>query len=347
MAVQAYGLSPGRVNEILGETLAYAEPTMVLALGCEMKQIPKNKGDNISYRRIIPTGGATTNANTINRWSVTAVGHLLSEGVTPAAESLTDQYINVQINQYGAIYGWTDKTADLHEDDIPKDMSRIMGKRMGLVQEMIRYGAMKACTNVFYSGGTSRATTDEFISLNVLRRAARGLLANHAGKKSRIIRPGPDYDTSAIEEAFLVMVHTDAASDVRDLPGFVPVAKYAGVQTISPKEIGSCEEFRFVLSPELAAYADAATSITATTQYSTTGTNPDVYPFIVCGEDAVFDIALKGEDSFDMNIIPHTQRDKNDILGQRGYCGASFRSATMVVNNGFMSVIEACVANLA
>ena len=347
MAVQAYGLSPGRVNEILGETLAYAEPTMVLALGCEMRQIPKNKGDNISYRRVIPTGGATTNANTINRYSVTAAGHLLQEGVTPAAETLTDQYINVQLNQYGAIYGWTNKTADLHEDDIPKDMSRMMGKRMGLVQEMIRYGVMKACTNVFYSGGTTRATTDEAISLAVLRRAARGLMANHAGKKSRIIRPGPDYDTSAIEESFLVFVHTDAASDVRDLPNFVPVAKYAGMQTISPKEIGSCEEFRFILSPELAAYADAGGANSALYATTNAAANIDVYPFIVCGEESTFDIALKGEDSFDMNVIPHTQVDKNDLLGQRGYCGASFWSASLVVNNGFMAVVEAGVSSLA
>ncbi len=347
MTIQAYSLSPGRVNEILGETLAYAEPTMVLALGCEMKQIPKNKGDNISYRRIIPTGGATTNANTINRWSVTAVAHLLQEGVTPAAETLTDQYVNVQLNQYGAIYGWTNKTADLHEDDIPKDMSRIMGKRMGLVQEMIRYGAMKACTNVFYSGGTSRATVVSAISLNVLRRAARGLMANHAEKKSRVIRPGPLYDTSAIEEAFLVMVHTDAAADVRELPGFVPTAKYAGVSPLSPKEIGSCEEFRFVLSPELAAYADAGGANAALYATTAAATAIDVYPFIVCGEEAVYDIALKGEDSFDMNVIPHTTKDKNDILGQRGYCGASFWSAALVVNNGRMAVIEAGVASLA
>lgn len=347
MAVQLYGASAGRVNEILGETLAWVEPTMVLALGCEMKKIPKNKGDNISYRRIIPTGGATTNANTINRWSVTTNAHLLQEGVTPAAESLTDQYVNVQLNQYGAIYGWTNKTADLHEDDIPKDMSQVMGKRMGLVQEMIRYGVMKACTNVFYSGGTTRATTDETISLTVLRRAARGLLANHAGKKSSIIRPGPDYDTSAIEEAFIVMVHTDAAADVRDLPGFVPVAKYAGVKSVSPKEIGSCEEFRFVLSPELAAYADAGGANSALYATTNAAANIDVYPFIVCGEDAVFDIALKGEDGFDMNVLPHTQKDKNDILGQRGYCGASFWSAALVVNNGHMAVIEAGVSSLA
>lgn len=345
MAIQGYNLSAGRINEVLGETLAYAEPDMVLAKGCEMKQIPKNKGDNVSYRRIIPTGGATTNANTINRWSVTANAHLLQEGVTPDVETLTDQYVNFQLNQYGAIYGWSNKTADLHEDDIPKDMSRIMGKRMTLVQEMIRYGAMKACTNVFYSGGTTRATTDEAISLTVLRRAARGLLNNHAGKKTRIIKPGPDYDTSAIEDAFLVFVHTDAAADIRDLTGFVPYSKYAGM-TPMPKEIGSCEEFRFILSAELGSYADAGGANAALYATTSAASNIDVYPFIICGEDAVFDIALKGEDSFDMNIVPHTQIDKNDLLGQRGYCGASFWSAVGVVNNGWMAVIEAGVSAL-
>ncbi len=346
MTIQTYSLSPGRINEIKGEMLAMSEPVQVLELGCAMRRLPKNQGDNVSYRRVIPTGGATTNANTINRWSVTAVAHLLQEGVTPAAETLTDQYVNVQLNQYGAIYGWSDKTADLHEDDIPGDMKSLLSKRMGLVREMIRYGAMKACTNAFYSGGTSRATVDEAITLKVLRRAARGLMANHAGKKSRILRPVQEYDTSAIEESFLVFVHTDAAADIRDLPGFVPVSKYAAFKPISPKEIGSVEEFRFIISPELASYADSGAAVGSTALYSTSSSNIDVYPFIVCGEDAVFDVALKGEDSFNLSVLPTGQKDKTDILGQRGYVGASFWSAVLVANNGWMAVVEAGVSDL-
>src|SRR3990167_8566506 len=130
MHLQTYSTSVGRINEIKGEMLAMAEPTMVLAMGCEMRRIPKNKGDNISSRRVIPTGGATTNANTINRWSVSAVAHLLQEGVTPSAETLTDQYVNVQLSEYGAIYGWTNKTADLHDYDISPDIKSILAKRM-------------------------------------------------------------------------------------------------------------------------------------------------------------------------------------------------------------------------
>ena len=143
-----------------------------------------------------------------------------------------------------------------------------------------------------------------------------------------------------------MFVHTDAAADVRDLPGFVPVSKYAGFKPISPKEIGSCEEFRFILSPELASYADAGGANTALYATTSSASNIDVYLFIVCGEDAVFDIALKGADSFNLSVIPTSQKDKNDILGQRGYVGASFWSAVLVANNGFMGVIEAGVDDL-
>jgi hypothetical protein len=65
MAIQTFGLTAARINQIKGETLAHAIPVEVLSLGCEMKPFPKNSGDNITYRRWLPYGAATTNANTI------------------------------------------------------------------------------------------------------------------------------------------------------------------------------------------------------------------------------------------------------------------------------------------
>lgn len=147
MATQTYATQAGRINEIKGEMIAHATPFEVLALGCTMKPMPKNKGDNISYRRVLPTGATTTNANTINRWSVTAANHILAEGVTPTPETITYHDVNVVIQQYGCLYSYTDKAALLYEDDIPEDMKQLTGERMGLVREMIRYGSLKSCTN--------------------------------------------------------------------------------------------------------------------------------------------------------------------------------------------------------
>jgi N4-gp56 family major capsid protein len=347
MAIQKYSTQAGRINEIKGEMLAHAEPFEVLALGASMKKMPKKSGDNISYRRVIPTGGATTNANTINRWSVTAAAHVVAEGVTPAAESLTYQDVNVVIQQYAVLYSYTDKAAELYEDDIPGDQKIQTAERMGLVREMIRYGSMKAATNVLYSGGTTRLTVDEAISLRNLRNMARTLLANHGKMKNKILAAGPAYDTSAIEAGFIVFCHTDCEADIRDLPGFVPVAKYANRSVLNENEIGSVERFRFIVSPELAPYLAGGAAIGASGLLAADNTTIDVYPHIVVCEDAVFDVALKGDNPFELTHIPHTQKTKDDPFGQRGYVGASFWSAVLVANNGWMGVIEAGVTNLA
>jgi len=340
MTTQAYSTQAGRINEVKGEMIAHAVPFEVLALGCTMKPMPKKSGDNITYRRVLPYGGASTNANTINRWSLTSAQHIVSEGVTPTPDAITYHDVSVTLSQYGCLYSYTDKAAELYEDEIPEDQKIQCGERMGLVREMIRFGSMKACTNVHYSGGTTRLTVDEPITLNLLRNIAKGLLANHAAMKNKVLAASANYDTSAIEAGFLVFCHTDCEGDIRDLPNFVPVAKYASRAAINENEIGSCERFRFIVSPELAAYPDAGASVGSTDLYSTTGSTIDVYPMIVVGADGAFDVALRGEKAVDPTHIPHTQKDKSDPLGQRGYVGVTFWSAVLVANNGWMAVAE-------
>ena len=346
MAIHAYTTQAGRVNEIKGEILAHAEPVEVLALGCTMKKMPKNAGDNISYRRWLPYG-ATSGQNTQNRPSVSAVAHLLSEGVTPTADTMTPVDVNVVILQYGCLYSYTDKTAELYEDDVPAEMKIQTGERVALLREMIRFGALKAATNAIYAGGTTRATVDETISLNNLRQMAKTLLANHAKMKTRILAPGPNYDTKAVEAGFVVFAHTDMEPDIRDLPGFTPVAKYANRQPISPYEIGMVERFRFIGSPELAPYLAGGATSSGTGMVSAGASKVDVYPMIVCAEDAAFDIALRGADSLKVNHLPHTHVDKSDMLGQRGYIGTAFWSAVLVTNHGWMGVIESGATDLA
>jgi len=344
MTIQTYSSPAGRINEIKGEMLKIAEPFEVLQLGCTMKKMPKNKGDNITYRARIPTGGATTNANTINRWSVTASSYQLQEGQTPNAQAINYRDVNVQIQQYGVLFGYTSKAGLFHEDDIPGDQKIQTAETMALVREMVRYGVMKAASTVQYSGGTTRATVDEKVTYNGLSLMARTLLANHAKMKTRILAAGPAYDTSAIEAGFIVFCHTDCEHDIRQLQDFVSVAKYGTRQPINENELGSVGRFRFIVSPELAAYANAGAAIAGTTNYSTTGTNGDVYPFIVCAEDAVFDVALNA--NFDPFHIPAGQRTKEDPHAQRGYVGADFWSAALVANPGWCGVIEATITDL-
>lgn len=347
MAIQNYATQTGRVNKLKGEILAHAIPVEVLGITGSQKQMPKNNGDNVIFRRWLPFGGVDNKWITGANVATFASDHLTQEGVTPSADSLTATDVTAVLDQYSVLYSVTDKTVDLYEDDVPAEMKQQVGERLGLVREMVRYGALKAATNAFYSAGTSRATVAAQISLNLLRKVAKSLLANHGKSITRILAASPNFATTPVEAGFLVFAHTDMEPAIRDLPGFKHVSEYGQRQTVNEHEVGSCERFRFILSPELAPYIDSGAAIGSLGLFSTSGTLIDVYPMIVVAEEAWGQVALRGSNSLDVTWQPPGQKDKSDPLGQRGYAGAKTYHTALILNQGFMAVIETGTPSLA
>lgn len=336
-----------RIGKIKGEILAHAVGCEVLGITGQQRAMPRNMGDTVIFRRYLPYG-ATAGTNTRNRPVVDAAAHELVEGVTPAADTLVPEDISVPIKEFGFLYELTNRVADLYEDDVPAEMKKQCGERIGLLREMIRYGAVKACTNVFYAGSaSSRATVASKITLTALRKASRNLQANHAKRVTGILAPSVNISTTPVEAAYLVFVHSDAEADVRDLAGFTPVAEYGSRKVVSPYELGSVENFRFITSPELAPYLAGGAAVGSTGLSSVGGANADVYPFIITGEDAWGQLTLRGKEAIDPTYIQPGQKDKSDPLGQRGYVGAKFYMNCMILNDGWMAIIEAGVSDLA
>lgn len=347
MAGNTYTNTAQRIGKVKGDMIAHAEATEVLGITGRQFSMKKNTGNQIVFRRIIPWGATTTSVSTQNRPSATANAHILQEGVTPAEDALTPVDVTWTLQQYGALYKLTDKVSDLFEDDIEEEAKIQVSERMALVREMVRYGGLRSCTNTFYAGGTTRATVDEAISLNFLRRMARNLNSNHAKPVTRILAPSMNVNTSSVEASYLVFCHTDCAADIRDLPKFIHVSEYGTRKPVHEREIGACEEFRFILSPELAAVADAGAAVGSTGLVSTSASNIDVYPIIVTGQDAWGQLTLKGGSAFDVSVIPVGTKDKYDPLGQFGYVGAKFWFAADILNGGWMALGEAGITNIA
>lgn len=346
--MQSFDSPAARIAKFKGEILRHAIPREVLGITGDHKKMPKNRSDTVLYRRWLPYGGAATNSTTENQWDVDYQAHETQEGVTPSADTLTPRDIQVKLRQYSCLYQYSDKVADLYEDDVPAEMKVQTGQRMGLVREMLRYGVLKGCSNKFYAGGTTRATVDQAVQLSSLRKITRSLLGNRGDMVTSILSASGDYGTSAIEAGFLVFCHTDVESNIRDLPGFVPCAKYgAGRKVMHEMEVGAVDRYRFIVSPELSSVPDSGAAVGSTGLYSTSGSNIDIYPLIVVAANAWADVALRGMDSFDPTHIPAKKKDKNDPLGQRGYVGASFYDAAFIQNDGWMAVLECGVTDLA
>ena len=89
----------------------------------------------------------------------------------------------------------------------------------------------------------------------LLDTAIRALENNEATKIAKIVKPGPNYDTSAIPDSYIAVCHPDLRQDIEDLPGYVPYQKYAnGGMQVMPGEIGAVGMIRFIVTTQAAPF---------------------------------------------------------------------------------------------
>lgn len=311
------------------EMLRHAEPILVLQKFGAVKEMPRNKADTVKFRRPIPFSAATTP---------------LVEGVTPTAQKLEYEDVTVQLKQYGRPIEITDVVQDLAEDPVLRDASTLAGEQAGLTLEMVTYGAVKAGTNVFYSNGTARAQVNTKIALAKQRAVSRALKAQKAMKVTRILDGSVNIETKPIEASYIAVAHTDCESDIRDLAGFIPVAKYGNRQPVSDHEIGAVEDVRYVLSPELSPFL-AAGSGTLNGMLSAGGANVDVYPVLYMGKEAFGTVPLRGRRAVTPMVV-NAKPSASDPLAQRGYVSWKTYYAAVILNQNWIARLETGVSNL-
>lgn len=349
MALQNYSSQAGRINKLLGQILAHAEPMEVTGNIGIQKDVPKNKGDTVIFRRWIPVGSTNQNlffptTTAVDRGNAFAAQYVASEGVTPNPLSISAQDYPVTLQQLIVIFGFSDKMADQYEDDVPTEYKLQVGQQLGLAREMIRFNAIKATTNKFYGGtGTTRATVNGKLTLPLLRKVAKYLLAHHAKQVTKILAPGVQYGTVAVQAAFMVYANTDINQDVYDLPKFKDAVDYAQGAARIPGEIGAVEGFRFIMSPDLPAVLDGGAAIGSNGLQSNLGTSNDVYQVIVAAADAWGQIQMKnasGISGTSVSVILPSAEDKNDPAGQRGYVTAKNWFNALITNSDWVACVE-------
>jgi N4-gp56 family major capsid protein len=313
-----------------GEMLAHAEPVIILGKFGLTKPMPKNKAETMKFRRPIPFDPATTP---------------ITEGVTPTAQKMRYEDVSVTLRQYGRPIEITDKVVDLAEDPVLQNSAMMAGEQAGATVEQVIWGVIRAGTNVIYANGATRSGVNTPITLNKQRAVTRALRAQKAKMVSRMLAPGVGYGTQAVEAAYVAVSHTDNESDIRNLPGFVPTAKYGTRQVLSEYEIGTVESVRYVLSPDLAPFRDAGGAAGGTVVTSG-GSQADVYPIIYIGQDAYASVPLKGAEAMRPMVLNPGTPSKSDPMAQRGYVSWKTWFAAVILNDMWMCRLEVAVSRL-
>ena len=312
------------------DMLAHAEPVSVVAKFGLPKPLPKNKADTIKFRRPVPFSAVTVP---------------LAEGVTPAAGSMSYEDVTVQLLQWGDLFSISDKVEDMSEDPVLKDMTMLCGEQAQKTLEQLIWSKIKAGTNVAYANGAARTDVNTALSLNDVRKAVRYLQSMKAKKLTRMLSASVNIGTTPIEAAYVAFTHTDLQADIRALTGFTPVAEYGSRMPLCAEEFGTVEDVRFITSPELTSFPDAG-GLDGNVVLSTTGTNADVYPIVIVGQDAYGMVPLKGAGAIVPTVINPDTRDKSDPLGQRGYVGWKTWFQATILNQTWIYRLEAAASEL-
>lgn len=261
----------------------------------------------------------------------------LTEGVTPTGSKPTYTDITVTLLQHGDFMVITDFVRDTHEDPILKEFSDLLMQQWTETIETLRWGIIKAGTNVGYSNGTARTDVNTPINYPAQQKATEALLNQRARQITKQLSSNPNFRTEPVESAFIALCHTNVERGIRALPGFIPTKQY-GTVTPFPNEIGAVDNVRYIRSTLFTAFADAGGAKGA--MKSTTGTSADVYPVIYLGEDAYGVIQLKGDSAMALIVHNPGAAGSSDPLNQRGTIGWKTMQNSAILNDLWMYRLE-------
>ena len=132
--MSVYGdISPRTAAYAAKELLKRGLPYLILEKFGQSKPLPGNSSKTMTFRRY----------NALD-----ATPSTLAEGITPDARPLTMTNVTATLAQYGSRIQISDVIIDTHEDPVLTESVALLGEQAAQMIEKMRFGVLKAGTNV-------------------------------------------------------------------------------------------------------------------------------------------------------------------------------------------------------
>lgn len=236
--------------------LKFAKPNLVHDQFAQKRNIPKNGGKTIEFRRYSQLPKALTP---------------LTEGVTPTGQNLNVTTVPATVAQYGGYITLSDVLLLTAIDNNLMEAIELLGDQAGRTLDTITREVLVSGTNVLYAGGTVNARTGLTSAMKLtvmdIKKAVRELKIGLAKK---------------INGSYVAIIHPDCVFDLENDDEWINASQYAGSTQIFEGEIGKLYGVRFVESTEAKIWAKAGAS------------NISVYATLVMGANAYGTTAVEG-----------------------------------------------------
>lgn len=281
--------------------LKFAKPNLVHDQFAQKRNIPKNGGKTIEFRKYSQLPKALTP---------------LTEGVTPDGQNLNVTAVTATVDQYGGYITLSDVLILTAIDNNLMEAIELLGDQAGRTLDTITREVLVSGTHVIYAGGTVSArtalTSDMKLTVTDIKKAVRELKVGLAKK---------------INGSYVAIIHPDCVYDLENDDEWVKASQYAGSTQIFEGEIGKLYGVRFVETTEAKIWAKAGAS------------NISVYATLVLGANAYGTTMVEGGGL--QSIVKQLgSAGTADPLNQRATAGWKAIKTAKILYDDYMVRIE-------
>lgn len=292
--------------------LDQAEPLLVHNQFGDKYPIPANNGKKIEFRKYSALPKALT---------------ALTEGVTPAGNSLTVTTVEGTVKQYGDWIQLSDMLQMTAIDNNVVQATKLLSSQAGRTLDTVTREVLAGGTNVIYAPKVVDGAETEVLSRSaltpecvltpfVVMRAAATLEA---------------MNTPKINGSYVLIIHPYCRETLQESPGWVDVVKYKEGNNTFSGEIGKIGDVRVVTTSEAKVINDSSCPVVESSTYYS------VFTSLLLGANAY------GVTELENGGLQHIVKQLGygeDPLNQRSSCGWKATSVAVRLCEEYMVRIE-------
>lgn len=269
--------------------------------------------------------------------------------------------IEGQISKLGFFDEYTQDSLDFDSDDelLTHINREMLNGASEITEDALQIDLINGAGVIRYAGAatsnaavTGEGATISEVNYEDLMRLSIDLDNNRCPKSTTILTGSRMVDTRTIDAARVMYVGSEliptlrAMEDLHGNPAFVPVHQYGAASAIMRGEIGSIDQFRIVVVPEMMNWTAAgAIATVANAGYRYTGTKYDVFPMLVVGDKSFTTIGFQTDGKSMKFIITHKApgketADRNDPYGETGFMSIKWWYGTMILRPERIALIK-------
>ena len=235
-------LNPQTTDSLSAENKTFWDKALIVLAGPELvhdqfaqqRDIPKGNGKTIEFRQFDPLPEITAP---------------LTEGVTPAGQSLSVNAMTATVSQYGGYVTTSDVLDMTALDPVVNEATKLIARQAGETLDTITRDVINAGTNVMYALGKTSGTVNATAPTSRAALGYTSAVTNHnlsVDDVKRAVRTLQRQDAPKIKGDYVGIVHPDVAYDLMRDPEWLSPKQYVDTEGIYAGEIGKLYGVRFV-----------------------------------------------------------------------------------------------------